>query len=41
MGALIARLAEDEAAARNEFAESFEEFAAKDQRRLVAQTFGP
>ena len=41
VGALIARLAEDEAAARNEFAESFEEFAAKDQRRLVAQTFGP
>ncbi len=41
VGALIARLAEDEAAARNEFAESFEEFAAKDQRRLIAQTFGP
>jgi CHAD domain-containing protein len=41
VGALIARLAEDEAAARSEFAESFEEFAAKDQRRLVAQTFGP
>jgi CHAD domain-containing protein len=41
VGALIARLAEDEVAARSEFAASFEEFAAKEQRRLVAQTFGP
>ncbi|HTX11040.1 MAG TPA: CHAD domain-containing protein [Solirubrobacteraceae bacterium] len=41
VGALIARLAEDEAAARDEFAGRFEEFAAKDQRQLVAQTFGP
>jgi CHAD domain-containing protein len=40
VGALIARLAEDEAAARGEFAGRFEEFAAKDQRRLVARTFG-
>jgi CHAD domain-containing protein len=39
MGALIARLAEDERAARSEFAESFAEFASHEQRRLVKQTF--
>jgi CHAD domain-containing protein len=40
VGALIARLAEDEAAARGEFAARFAEFAAKPQRALVARTFG-
>jgi len=40
MGALIARLAEDERAARSEFAQPFAEFAAKPQRRLVKETFG-
>jgi CHAD domain-containing protein len=39
MGALIARLSEDEEAARSEFAESFAEFAAHEQRRLVKETF--
>ena len=39
VGALIARLAEDEQAARGEFAGRFAEFGAKSQRRLVAQTF--
>ncbi len=39
MGALIARLAEDEQAARSEFAGTFAEFAAKEQRRLVKETF--
>jgi CHAD domain-containing protein len=39
MGALIARLAEDERAARSEFAGRFAEFAAKAQRRLVKETF--
>jgi CHAD domain-containing protein len=39
MGALIARLAEDERAARSEFAESFAEFASHEQRRLVKETF--
>jgi CHAD domain-containing protein len=39
VGALIARLAEDEEAARGEFAGRFAEFGAKSQRRLVAQTF--
>ncbi len=39
MGALIGRLAEDERAARSEFAESFAEFASNEQRRLVKETF--
>jgi CHAD domain-containing protein len=39
MGALIARLAEDEQAARSEFAGSFAEFASHEQRRLVKETF--
>jgi CHAD domain-containing protein len=39
MGALIARLAEDERAARDEFAGRFAQFAAKEQRRLVKATF--
>ncbi len=39
MGALIGRLAEDEHAARGEFAGRFAEFAAKEQRRLVKETF--
>ena len=40
MGSLIARLSEDEHAARREFAGRFAEFAAKEQRRLVKETFG-
>jgi CHAD domain-containing protein len=40
VGALIARLSEDEAAARGEFAARFADFAAKPQRALVARTFG-
>jgi CHAD domain-containing protein len=39
MGALIGRLADDERAARGEFAGRFAEFAAKRQRRLVKETF--
>jgi CHAD domain-containing protein len=39
MGALIGRLADDERAARGEFAGSFAEFASKQQRRLVKETF--
>ena len=39
MGALVQRLGEDEQAAREEFHASFAEFAAKDQRRLVKETF--
>jgi CHAD domain-containing protein len=39
MGALISRLAEDEQAARGEFAGRFAEFASKEQRRLVKETF--
>jgi hypothetical protein len=39
MGVLVAVLADDERAARSEFAEHFEVFAAKDQRRLVKETF--
>jgi CHAD domain-containing protein len=41
MGALIARLSEDEAAARGEFAARFAEFASSEQRRLVKETFAP
>jgi CHAD domain-containing protein len=39
MGALIGRLADDERAARGEFAGRFAEFAAKKQRRQVKETF--
>ena len=39
IGALVARLGEDERAARGEFAGRFAEFASKDQRRLVKETF--
>jgi CHAD domain-containing protein len=39
MGALISRLAEDEQAARGEFAGRFAEFASMQQRRLVKETF--
>ena len=40
MGVLVQRLAEEQAQARAQFAERFEQFAAKAQRKLVAQTFG-
>jgi CHAD domain-containing protein len=40
MGALIGRLAEDERAARAEFAGPFAEFASYEQRALVNETFG-
>jgi CHAD domain-containing protein len=39
VGALIARMSEDERAARGEFAGRFAEFASKEQRRLVKETF--
>jgi CHAD domain-containing protein len=39
IGALVARLGEDERAARNEFAGRFAEFASGEQRRLVKETF--
>jgi CHAD domain-containing protein len=39
IGALIARLSEDEGAARSEFAGRFAEFASTEQRRLVKETF--
>jgi CHAD domain-containing protein len=39
IGALVARLGEDERAARGEFAGRFAEFASKEQRRLVKETF--
>jgi CHAD domain-containing protein len=39
MGALIGRLADDERAARSEFAGRFAEFASPEQRRLVKETF--
>jgi CHAD domain-containing protein len=39
MGALIGRLADDERAARGEFAGRFAEFASKQQRQLVEETF--
>ena len=39
IGALVARLGEDERAARGEFAGRFAEFASEDQRRLVKETF--
>jgi CHAD domain-containing protein len=40
IGALVARLGEDERAARSEFAGRFAEFSSKEQRRLVKETFG-
>jgi CHAD domain-containing protein len=40
MGALVARLREDELAARSEFSECFSSFASKSQRKLVGDTFG-
>ncbi len=39
IGALVARLGEDERAARGEFAGRFAEFASTDQQRLVKETF--
>jgi CHAD domain-containing protein len=39
IGALVARLGEDERAARAEFAGRFAEFSSKDQRHLVKETF--
>ncbi len=39
IGALVARLGEDERAARGEFAGRFAEFASNDQQRLVKETF--
>jgi CHAD domain-containing protein len=40
MGVLIERLTEQQEQARAAFAESFEQFAAKPQRKLVSHTFG-
>ena len=40
MGVLVQRLGEEQAQARTQFAESFAEFAAKSQRKLVERTFG-
>jgi CHAD domain-containing protein len=39
IGALVARLGEDERAARAEFAGRFAEFSSEEQRRLVKDTF--
>jgi CHAD domain-containing protein len=39
VGALVARLGEDERAARAEFAGRFAEFSSEEQRRLVKETF--
>jgi CHAD domain-containing protein len=39
IGALVARLGDDERAARAEFAGRFAEFSSEDQRRLVKETF--
>ncbi len=39
MGVLIGRLTDDERASRGEFAGRFKEFASKEQRRLVKETF--
>jgi CHAD domain-containing protein len=41
MGVLVQRLAGEQAQARAEFAASFAEFSAKDQRKVVAKTFAP
>ena len=40
MGVLVQRLHDDQRESREQFAERFEQFAAKSQRRLVSQTFG-
>ncbi|MDX6682401.1 MAG: hypothetical protein QOG94_2440 [Solirubrobacteraceae bacterium] len=40
MGVLVQRLGEEQEQARTQFAESFAEFAAKKQRKLVERTFG-
>lgn len=40
MGVLVERLAHDQLAARDEFAETFAEFASGPQRKLVKETFG-
>jgi CHAD domain-containing protein len=40
MGVLVERLTEQQEQARAEFAASFEQFAAKPQREVVAETFG-
>ena len=40
MGVLVQRLGEEQTQAREQFTERFERFAAKPQRRLVAQMFG-
>jgi len=40
MGVLVERLTEQQEQARAEFAQSFEQFAAKPQRKVVAKTFG-
>ena len=40
MGVLVERLTEQQEHARAEFAASFEQFAAKPQRKVVAETFG-
>jgi CHAD domain-containing protein len=40
MGVLVERLTEQQEHARAEFAASFEQFAAKPQRTVVAETFG-
>jgi CHAD domain-containing protein len=40
MGVLVERLTEQQEQARAQFAASFEQFAAKPQRKLVSQTFG-
>ncbi len=40
MGVLVERLAQDQQAARNEFADTFGEFASGSQRKLVKDTFG-
>ncbi|MDQ3724024.1 MAG: CHAD domain-containing protein, partial [Actinomycetota bacterium] len=40
MGVLVQRLADEQAQAREQFAERFEQFAAKSQRKLVKHTFG-
>jgi CHAD domain-containing protein len=39
MGVLVARLSEDELSARKAFAERFDAFASKAQRKLVTDTF--
>ncbi|MDP1849711.1 MAG: CHAD domain-containing protein [Solirubrobacteraceae bacterium] len=40
MGVLVQRLGEEQAQAREQFAERFAQFAAKPQRKLVTKTFG-